>query len=133
MPLNTEQQSKIQRLRRLLDNTKLSAKDSYHPIVRQALSGLQRQRGVRVVTRISMPRLIVATQLAGPADRFAREIVRFWARFGGALAAAERQSVGWQPINTYACTTPKRMIRYKHRTICALHTTYPISYEDSDA
>jgi hypothetical protein len=45
---------------------------------------------------------------------------------------AERQAVGWQPINTYACTTPKRMVRSKHRTICALHTTYPISCQDSD-
>src|SRR5688500_19453540 len=44
MPVNTKQQSKIQRLRRLLDNAKLSAKDIYQPIVRQALSGLQRQK-----------------------------------------------------------------------------------------
>src|SRR4051794_8139070 len=43
MPLNTKQHSKIQRLRRLLDNTKLTAKDIYQPIVRQALTGLQRQ------------------------------------------------------------------------------------------
>src|SRR5258706_4810246 len=44
MPLNTKQQSKIQRLRRLLDNAKLTATDVYQPIVRQALTGLQRQR-----------------------------------------------------------------------------------------
>src|SRR4029450_2924340 len=33
MPVNTKQQSKIQRLRRLLDNAKLTAKDVYQPIV----------------------------------------------------------------------------------------------------
>src|SRR5207244_9030402 len=44
MPLPTKQHSKIQRLRRLLDNAKLTATDVYHPIVRQALTGLRRQR-----------------------------------------------------------------------------------------
>ncbi len=43
MPLKTKQQSKIQRLRRLLDNAKLTATDVYQPIVRQSLTGLQRQ------------------------------------------------------------------------------------------
>jgi hypothetical protein len=43
MPINTKQHSKIQRLRRLLDNPKLRAKAIYQPIVRHALSGLQRQ------------------------------------------------------------------------------------------
>ena len=42
MPLKTKQQSKIQRLRRLLDNAKLTATDVYQPIVRQALTGLKR-------------------------------------------------------------------------------------------
>ncbi len=32
------------------------------------------------------------------ADRFAREIVRFLEIVPGALAAAECQTVGWQPI-----------------------------------
>ena len=36
---------------------------------------------------------LVFTHSAVAADRCAREIVRFLTRFGGALAAAERQSV----------------------------------------
>jgi hypothetical protein len=44
MPLHTDQASKIQRFRRLLDNTKLTAEGIYQPIVRTALSGLRRQR-----------------------------------------------------------------------------------------
>jgi hypothetical protein len=43
MPLHTKQPSKIQRLRRLLDNAKLSAEGIYQPIVQQALTGLKRQ------------------------------------------------------------------------------------------
>ena len=52
MPLKTKQQSKIQRLRRLLDNTKLSAADVYQPIVRQALTGLKRQRVQLLLARV---------------------------------------------------------------------------------
>jgi hypothetical protein len=52
MPLRTKQHSKIQRLRRLLDNTKLTAKDIYHPIVRQALTGLRRQRVHLLLDRV---------------------------------------------------------------------------------
>jgi len=52
MPVNTKQQSKIQRLRRLLDNPKLCAKDIYQPIVRQALSGLQCQRVHLLLDRV---------------------------------------------------------------------------------
>ena len=52
MPLTTKQQSKIQRLRRLLDNPKLSAKDIYQPIVRQALSGLKRQKVHLLLDRV---------------------------------------------------------------------------------
>lgn len=44
MPLTTNQASKIQRFRRLLDNTKLTAEGIYQPIVRAALTGLRRQR-----------------------------------------------------------------------------------------
>lgn len=44
MPLHTDQASKIQRFRRLLDNAKLTAEGLYQPIVRAALSGLRRQR-----------------------------------------------------------------------------------------
>lgn len=43
MPLQTAQQSKIQRFRRLLDNAKLTATDIYQPIVQQALTGLHGQ------------------------------------------------------------------------------------------
>jgi hypothetical protein len=43
MPLHTKQHSKIQRLRRLLDNAKLTAPDVYQPIVRQALTSLRHQ------------------------------------------------------------------------------------------
>ena len=52
MPLRTKQHSKIQRLRRLLDNAKLTAKDIYHPIVRQALTGLRRQRVHLLLDRV---------------------------------------------------------------------------------
>jgi hypothetical protein len=52
MPLNTKQQSKIQRLRRLLDNPKLTAKDVYQPIVRDALTGLQRQKVHLLLDRV---------------------------------------------------------------------------------
>ena len=52
MPVNTKQQSKIQRLRRLLDNPKLSAKEIYQPIVRHAVSGLQRQNVHLLLDRV---------------------------------------------------------------------------------
>jgi hypothetical protein len=44
MPLQTKQQSKIQRFRRLLKNAKLTAEGIYQPIVRAALTGLRQQR-----------------------------------------------------------------------------------------
>ena len=52
MPLQTKQHSKIQRLRRLLDNTKLTAKAVYQPIVRAALTGLRRQRVQLLLDRV---------------------------------------------------------------------------------
>jgi hypothetical protein len=52
MPLKTKQQSKIQRLRRLLDNAKLTATDVYQPIVRHALTGLKRQRVHLLLDRV---------------------------------------------------------------------------------
>jgi hypothetical protein len=52
MPLKTKQPSKIQRLRRLLDNAKLTAKDVYQPIVRAALTGLRRQRVQLLLDRV---------------------------------------------------------------------------------
>jgi hypothetical protein len=56
MPLATKQQSKIQRLRRLLDNDKLTAKTVYQPIVRQALTGLRRQRVHLLVVSLAFRR-----------------------------------------------------------------------------
>lgn len=52
MPLQTKQLSKIQRLRRLLDNAKLTATDVYQPIVRAAVTGLQRQRVQLLLDRV---------------------------------------------------------------------------------
>ena len=52
MPVNTKQQSKVQRLRRLLDNAKLTAKDVYQPIARAALGGLRRQRVHLLLDRV---------------------------------------------------------------------------------
>jgi hypothetical protein len=52
MPLKTKQQSKIQRLRRLLDNAKLTATGVYQPIVRQALTGLNGQRVHLLLDRV---------------------------------------------------------------------------------
>jgi len=40
------------------------------------------------------------------ADRCAREIVGFLKVISGALAAAERQLVGWQPINVFPICRP---------------------------
>ena len=52
MPIATKQQSKIQRLRRLLDNAKLTAKDIYQPIVRASLAGLRRQKAHLLLDRV---------------------------------------------------------------------------------
>ena len=52
MPVATKQQSKIQRLRRLLDNPKLTAKDVYQPIVRAALTGLHHQKVHLLLDRV---------------------------------------------------------------------------------
>jgi hypothetical protein len=52
MPLDTKQLSKIQRLRRLLDNAKLTAKDVYQPFVGAALTGLRRQRVHLLLDRV---------------------------------------------------------------------------------
>jgi hypothetical protein len=52
MPLATKQHSKIQRLRRLLDNPKLSDTSIYHPVLQHALQGLQRQRVNLLLDRV---------------------------------------------------------------------------------
>lgn len=52
MPVATKQHSKIQRFRRLLDNTKLTAEGIYQPVVRAALIGLRRQRVQVLLDRV---------------------------------------------------------------------------------
>jgi hypothetical protein len=52
MPLLSKQSSKIQRLRRLLDNPKLTAERIYQPIVQQALTGLKHQRLQLLLDRV---------------------------------------------------------------------------------
>jgi hypothetical protein len=52
MPLQSKQASKLQRLRRLLDNAKLSAEGIYQPIVLRSLSGLKRQRVQLLLDRV---------------------------------------------------------------------------------
>jgi hypothetical protein len=52
MPLQAKQASKIQRLRRLLDNAKLTAERIYQPIVQHSLTGLKRQRLQLLLDRV---------------------------------------------------------------------------------
>jgi hypothetical protein len=52
MPLDTSAQAKQQRLRRLLDNERLTQTTHYHPIVKQALHGLARQRVQLLIDRV---------------------------------------------------------------------------------
>ena len=52
MPSTTKQHSKIQRLRRLLDNAKLTAKEIYQPIVRASLTGLHHQKVHLLLDRV---------------------------------------------------------------------------------
>lgn len=52
MPLSTKQQSKVQRLRRLLDNANLTATDVYQPIVRASLTGLRGQKVHLLLDRV---------------------------------------------------------------------------------
>lgn len=52
MPLDTTAHAKEQRLRRLLDNERLSQSDHYHPIVQQALHGLAHQRVQLLIDRV---------------------------------------------------------------------------------
>lgn len=58
MPLTTTQPSKIQRLRRLLSNTKLTPEAVYHPIMRHALAGLQTQH-----INLLLDRVVLTAQL----------------------------------------------------------------------
>ncbi|MDW8234860.1 MAG: hypothetical protein RMJ54_18970, partial [Roseiflexaceae bacterium] len=52
MPLATAAQSKEQRLRRLLDNERLTQTSHYHPVVQQALQGLRGQRVQLLIDRV---------------------------------------------------------------------------------
>ena len=52
MPLDTTQLAKEQRLRRLLDNERITQTEHYQPIVRQALHGLTGQRGQLLMDRV---------------------------------------------------------------------------------
>lgn len=52
MPLDTTARAKEQRLRRLLDNERLTQIDHYQPIVKQALHGLTRQRVQLLIDRV---------------------------------------------------------------------------------
>jgi len=44
MPLDTTQYAKQQRLRRFLDNERITQADHYQPLVRAALTGLKGQK-----------------------------------------------------------------------------------------
>ena len=52
MPIDTTEAAKEQRLRRLLDNQRLTQTDHYQPIVKQALHGLARQRVQLLIDRV---------------------------------------------------------------------------------
>lgn len=52
MPLDTTQLSKEQRLRRFLDNERITQADHYQPIVKQALHGLKGQRVQLLIDRV---------------------------------------------------------------------------------
>ena len=52
LPLPTRQDSKEQRVRRLLDNPRISVAAHYHPIVRRAIAGLVRQPVHLVLDRV---------------------------------------------------------------------------------
>jgi hypothetical protein len=52
MPLNTMAVAKEQRLRRFLDNERITQTDHYHPLVRQVLHGVNGQRVQRILDRV---------------------------------------------------------------------------------
>jgi hypothetical protein len=52
MPLETTQRSKQQRLRRFLDNERITQTDHYQPIIKQALHGLKGQRVQLLIDRV---------------------------------------------------------------------------------
>jgi len=52
LPLDTTELAKEQRLRRLLDNPRLTQTDHYHPVLKQALHGLKHQRVQVLIDRV---------------------------------------------------------------------------------
>jgi hypothetical protein len=52
LPLDTSQASKEQRLRRFLDNERISQASHYHPLLQQALHGLKGQRVQLLIDRV---------------------------------------------------------------------------------
>ncbi|MBP1468948.1 hypothetical protein EYB53_024785 [Candidatus Chloroploca sp. M-50] len=52
MPVDTTQSAKEQRLRRFLDNDRMTQETHYHPIVRRALQGLKGQRVHILIDRV---------------------------------------------------------------------------------
>jgi hypothetical protein len=52
MPLDTSELAKEQRLRRLLDNQRVSQREHYQPLVQQALKGLRGQRVQLLIDRV---------------------------------------------------------------------------------
>lgn len=52
MPLDSAQASKEQRLRRFLDNERITQASHYHPLVRRALQGLKGQRVQLLIDRV---------------------------------------------------------------------------------
>lgn len=52
MPLTTTQDGKEQRVRRLLDNERITRHNHFHPVARHALSGLKGQRVNLLIDRV---------------------------------------------------------------------------------
>jgi hypothetical protein len=52
LPIDTTEVAKEQRVRRLLDNERLTQTDQYHPVVQQALHGLAQQRVQLLIDRV---------------------------------------------------------------------------------
>ena len=52
LPIDTSQMAKEQRIRRLLDNQRLSQTDHFHPLVKAALHGLKGQRVQLLIDRV---------------------------------------------------------------------------------
>jgi hypothetical protein len=93
MPLDTAQESKIQRFRRLLDNANLSAKGIYQPMVQAALTGLRRKRVHLLLDR----EVLTGNQnvLVASLGLRRRSIPLVWCvlKHGGSSSLADQQAV----------------------------------------